>query len=189
MSHDEPMFRSAREAVRWALSDERAVIDASSLYAGIGKGGLAGYDAAGQAGIILAYVRRLNAPRSSMVIAQAASPKLPCSCRRNCCSGWRSNRTWAEAVGEVAQWWIQAHDPKCPRPRLVMACLRRHFGERIDLESIRRRNGCGRDVVMTVNGEALKVIKPAKELAWQEIESVLMEVGIVGTERPEAVAA
>ena len=188
MTQDEtPLFFSAESAVRWALSDQRVALQQSSIYRSPGSGrGLAGFDGAAQAGMIMAHVQRLDWPAHPLLVAQATAVRLPCGCRRDCCSGWRSNAVWTEAVSHVAEWWLKTQDPGCRRPRLVIGCLRRFFGEHISLEAIGKRNGVSKAAAVELNGAVVKPLKPIKESAWREIEDKLMSVGIVEDKRPMA---
>lgn len=186
---NEPLFHSAHAAVRWALSDERVALQQVSTYRGPGSGrSLSGFDGAAQAGIILSHVHRLERPRNLIVSAQEASTKLPCACRRDCCSGWRSNPVWTAAVSGVAEWYVEIHDPHGRHRRIIAACLRRFFGERINLETIGKRSGVSKALACEVNGIVLGHLKPLKESAWEILEEGLASAGLIEAAASRAVA-
>jgi hypothetical protein len=176
----EPLFTSAHAAVRWALSDERVALQQSSLYRSPGSGrGLSGFDGAGQAGIIISAVYRMGSPHADLVMADAASVKLPCACRRDCCSGWRSNQVWIDHVNYITAWWIETNEPGCKRPRLVMGCLRRFFGENISMEAIGKRNAVSKALVVEANGLIVKPLKPLRDAAWARLDEGLTALGLL----------
>jgi len=187
MSHDEsePLFHTALSAIRWALSDRNADLTRNSLWRYINSvpepasRGLGGFDGAGQAGIIVSHVMRLGTPKAQIVIAQAAVAKLPCACGRDCCSGQRSNPIWVGSVESVAKWYLTTREPDCKRPRLVVGCLRRFFGEHVGLEVLAKRNGVSRSLVAQQNGEILAPVKSYRDSAWREVEDSLTKAGLV----------
>lgn len=191
MSNDEsqPLFRTAHDAVRWALSDDRVALQQVSTYRAPGSGrGLSGFDGAAQAGMILSHIRELRSPLNHLIVAQAASVKLPCTCGRDCCSGWTTNRRWADAVEAVAVWWESEHQ-ECSRPRLLRGCLRRFFGENVGMDTLARRAGLHRATVSEFNGHAVGPIKPLKEAAWRELEDRLGAVNLAEVPQTRAAAA
>lgn len=179
-TESEPLFHSALAAVRWALSDERVALQQSSLYRSPGSGrGLSGFDGAGQAGIVISAVYRMGSPHADIVMADAASVKLACTCRRDCCSGWRSNQVWLDHVNFVTSWWIETNEPDCKRPRLVMGCVRRFFHENISLEAIGKRNGVSKALAVEANGVIVKPLKPIRDAAWVRLDSGLTSLGLL----------
>lgn len=190
-NESEPLFHSARAAVRFALSDERVALQQVSTYRSPGSGrGLSGFDGAGQAGIIMSHVRALGHPLSHILIANEAPPKLPCACRRDCCSGWTTNWRWGEAVEAIAAWWEGEHGGSdFQRHRLLRGCLRRFFHEHIGIDALAKRSGLHRATVSEFNGAVLKPLKPLKEAALREVEERLVEAGIVEDSTESAAAA
>lgn len=175
-------FENARQAVAWAVDEARVVLQRSSLYRRSGQTeGLAGYEAAGHAGMIVSRVRELREPRTSLIVSDASKTKLTCECRRPCCSGYRFNPLWTDATASIAEWWVRTQEPHCARPRLVLACVRRYCGEHIGMEAIAKRNAVGRTSAVEMNGRVVKPLKELKEAAWRELESVLAASGIVAT--------
>ena len=191
MSHDEsePLFRTAHDAVRWALSDDRVALQQVSTYRSPGAGrGLSGFDGAAQAGIILSHIRGLRSPLNHLIVAQAASVKLPCTCGRDCCSGWTTNWRWAEAVEAIAVWW-ESDQEESSRPRLLRGCLRRFFGEHVSIDALAKRAGLHRATVSEFNGRVVGPIKPLKESAWRELEERLAALGLIDGLVTETAAA
>lgn len=103
----EPLFRSAHAALVFALHYSMQQYDRppmNRVAAGPAKGdgkGLSGLDGAGQAGMIRAELARLAPLHQSVLVASIAPQQLPCECGVSCCSGWKVNQEWANAMGEL----------------------------------------------------------------------------------------
>lgn len=106
----EPLFRSAHEALTFALNYSMQQYDrplmnramsAKSSGGGEGKG-LSGLDGAGQAGMIRAELEKLVPLHQAVLVASVAPAQLPCECRVSCCSGWKVNPEWQEAMSALS---------------------------------------------------------------------------------------
>lgn len=64
---------------------------------------LRGLDGAGQAAMIAKQLDYLTPAQKDCVIAQYKHWVLPCACRSPCCSGYRKNPGWNEAVERLCQ--------------------------------------------------------------------------------------
>lgn len=62
---------------------------------------LRGLDAAHQAGYVLAQFLRMEPHHRAVLGGLLIRAYEPCACRSPCCSGWRRNARWAEAVKET----------------------------------------------------------------------------------------
>ena len=70
----------------------------------VGRGGMAGLDATGQAGMIRSQVKNLGKLYESILIARTAPRDRPCECKAACCSGSKTNREWLDAIAFLADY-------------------------------------------------------------------------------------
>lgn len=106
----EPLFRSAHEALTFALNYSMQQYDRplmnramSAKPSGGGEGkGLSGLDGAGQAGMIRAELAKLVPLHQAVLVTSIAPARLPCECRVSCCSGWKVNPEWQDAMSQLS---------------------------------------------------------------------------------------
>jgi hypothetical protein len=60
-----------------------------------------GLDEAHLAGLILAAFKTLEPSYQALLTAAVAQPRFVCICGRDCCSGWKPNKTWQGAVQAI----------------------------------------------------------------------------------------
>lgn len=122
---DPPLFHSAEQAVRFALTraGHPARPASSRLLDPSRSSDFTALDQAGQAGMILNVVERQGRLAMAVMTAAAAPKWLNCSCRRPCCSGKAKNFEWYRAINILAE-----ESPiRCPY-LLRIACLMRIYG-------------------------------------------------------------
>lgn len=95
------LFNDARSALRFAVclegSPERPAMN--RLWDKMAGGrGLAGLDAAAQAGMILHILKGLGPLYFAALVADGAPHSRPCGCRRPCCSGKTIVPEWRDAI-------------------------------------------------------------------------------------------
>lgn len=192
MTTVEPIFRSAREALVFALNfsaeqyDRPAMSKMAARATGSGRG-LGGLDGAAQAGFVRQELAACGRLYEALIIAQLAPRGTPCACRAPCCSGTRPNRERAEAIDYLVTEAIKVLSGCVTHHRmrvaLVEAALRR---ERPGITALAERCGVHRD---TVSEHAKRVrrwlIGEREEIgleqrAWEAITARLTACGMVG---------
>lgn len=138
----EPLFRSAHEALTFALNYSMQQYDRplmnramSAKPSGGGEGkGLSGLDGAGQAGMIRAELAKLVPLHQAVLVASIAPARLPCECRVSCCSGWKVNPEWQDAMSQLSVAAAAGALSGClSNGRLRSALIQRHFGAKASL--------------------------------------------------------
>ncbi len=109
MTHAEPtLFKDGYHALIFAFNQTGQSIDRPMMNRlaapTVGKGGIAGLDAIGQAGMIRSQVKKLGKISESILIARTAPRDRPCECKAPCCSGSKLNREWVEAIAYLADY-------------------------------------------------------------------------------------
>ena len=123
---DEAVFDSTRSAIVFAFgfSTEQYGQGVLGKLAGrqLGSGkGLVGMDGAGQAGMVLAAIWRLNDVERAVTVARFAVRTEPCPC----CGGQRKSQLWREAIERLADWCIP---PGVSNVRCRRDLVGRYFG-------------------------------------------------------------
>ncbi|ODA19957.1 hypothetical protein A9G00_43560 [Achromobacter xylosoxidans] len=148
----EPLFKSAHEALLFALNYSMQQYDrplmnriaSGELTAGMASGGgkgLSGLDGAGQAGMIRAELAQLRPLQQAALIASAAPAQIPCECRVSCCSGWKVNPEWRDAMSVLSTAAAAGALSGCiSNGRLRSALIQRHFGAEISLLKLAERH-------------------------------------------------
>lgn len=65
--------------------------------------GLSGNDGAAQAGMIWRELQDVSPLERAVLIARYAPKSIPCACTNPCCSGYRPNPTWNDAIRDLEQ--------------------------------------------------------------------------------------
>lgn len=152
----EALFRSADAALKFAFRfsseqyDRPLMNRMADKSAGKGKG-LAGLDGAGQAGIIRREVRELGPLHEAMVIARYGPRDVPCSCRAPCCSGFKLNREWAEAIGLITTAAMEKLSGKLSHYQLRRGIVERQFGVKHKIGELAERCNVNRDTASDHN--------------------------------------
>lgn len=113
------LFDSARAALRFAFNHSSASIKPPTMSRAMSEGAdpdakwielptkrsprpgsenLRGLDGAGQAGMILQEFDKLPIWPRLALVCRALAPRVACSCKNPCCSGFRLNKDWSAAV-------------------------------------------------------------------------------------------
>lgn len=199
---DEPLFRTAAEAVRFAVTREglpprpvMARMIASRMIDTVsGRRDLVGLDAAAQAGMVLNVIEGLGRLTVAALIASCAPRIIPCACRRPCCCGRKVNHTWREAIDTLAQEAIRALPSGSRRSYALRSgiLLKIYAGQTtfkeiaedlsLDQETVSRQH---RAIYRWLKGtRAGRNGEPALEgletAAWSDAETALGQAGLVG---------
>lgn len=146
-----PLFPSAHAALVFALNYSMQQynrplmnrIASGELTAGRapeGGKGLSGLDGAGQAGMILAELERLRPIEQAVLVAHAAPSRVPCACGVACCSGWKINPEWQDAMAVLNTAAASGALSGCvSNGRLRSALIQRLFGVKVTLAELAER--------------------------------------------------
>lgn len=191
---DQALFKSAHAAIAFALNyntTEHVERSPASKMADTVKGsgnGLVGFDGAGQAGFILAELKRTGPLHEACIIARVAKRNVDCSCGAPCCSKHRPNNQWHEAINYIAlevKTLVDAEREKGKRGVVDNVAMRRaivakFFGEHIKIKEL--ANACEVSDVTVANhiGKINRILKKNEGQAWEELEAAFQTSGLVG---------
>lgn len=98
------LFKSTYDALRFAYQFDGTNVCLPKITPSVANNrGLGGLDGAAESGNIKRIARDLGKIPEALLIARFAPQKLPCSCDRSCCSGWKVNLTWKSAISAIAE--------------------------------------------------------------------------------------
>lgn len=127
------VFRSVEAALRFAFGNRhRGSPDTLARYLKSAMGGAPRFDdeieRAAWAGDIRRRADMLPPLSRWLLIAKFAPKAFPCACRRACCSGWRINEEWAEAISEIVSRTPEAVPATLLQRRLCQGVVKRWAG-------------------------------------------------------------
>lgn len=144
----QPLFKSAHAALVFALNYSMQQYDrpllnriaSGELTAGMapaGGKGLSGLDGAAQAGMIRNELAQLSPIQQAALVASIAPQQLPCDCRVSCCSGWKINQEWANAMSALTTAAAAGALSGClSNGRLRSMLIQRLFGAKVTLSKL-----------------------------------------------------
>ena len=158
--------------------------------------GLSGLDGAGQAGMIRAEVSALGPLAEAILTARIAPRTTPCHCRSSCCSGYKANAEWTNAIAFLADHVRKTALFGCTSHGLLRReYVRRYFSSKeskVSLDKIAEKYSVDRH---TVSAHASKVaamlggvtakkdrneVPGLESAAMDAIEERLRAIGMVG---------
>lgn len=188
-THDDVKFESAREALIFALNASiqsaypRPTMNRLAAPSTGSGYGLAGLDAAGQAGMVRAEVKALGALAEAILFARSAPHGIPCACRASCCSGNKRNKEWVDAISHLADYMRTTALSGCTvNGHLRLKYVERYFAkkvERVNLEHLADENDVNRKTVFAHNAKVAKHLKALEVVAEAAIDENLRRVGMV----------
>jgi hypothetical protein len=185
----EPLFHATHGALMFAFNFVHGSLKKSTLAQLLPPGrpgrGLSGLDGAAQAGMIKAEVDELQAAHKSMIAARFAPANSPCACRSSCCSGYRENREWQEAVHWLAEYTLsEGLTGTISHVRIRRALVTKYFGVRTSLVEIAMACGVNRDTVSANNMRVVDRFKKLERHATEAIDERLVRAGIIEPPTP-----
>lgn len=194
-------FTSAHDALTFAFNVSDQAYDRPMMNRlaapSIGRGGLSGLEAPGQAGMIRAEVKAMGKLAEAIIIARIAPRSTPCQCRSACCSGQKPNKEWTDAIATLSDHVRTTALAGCianglMRREYVVRCFSKK-DDRISLEALAEKHEIARQTVSAHAGKVMayfagiqaKKDKPSvpgmEHIAFEAIEDRLREIGMVGT--------
>ena len=193
----ESLFRDARSAIRFAVTCEgnpgrplsSRMVDPTRS----GRDFYQGLDAAAQAGFIMGKLGALGRLRVAVLVAGCGPSRVPCHCRRPCCSGYRIPSEWREAIDTISQEAARAL-PVGSKNNYGLRCMLvlkifgvsatlRQIAEELHLdgETVARHH---RAILAWLRGgrtgQKGEVTTGIELYAWAEAERILQRAGVIG---------
>jgi len=201
MQGENMLFQNAHGALTFAFNFSGQAYDRpmmnrlASPAIGSGKG-LVGLDGAAQAGMIRAEVKAMGRLAEAILIARIAPRMTPCGCRSACCSGFKPNKEWTDAIAYLGDHVRTTVYAGC----VINGLMRREYlvryftkkDERTSLEALAEKYDIARNTVSAHNskvatwlgGVPARKDKPAQlgmeQAAFDAIEDRLRGIGMVG---------
>ena len=193
-------FKSADEALKQAFNASSQAYDRPTMNRmaspSLGRGGLVGLEAPGQAGMVRAEVQALGKLAEAILIARLAPRSMPCHCRQSCCSGKKPNKEWTDAISILADYVRTTALAGCTSNGMLRReYVVRYFtrkDDRISLEALAEKHDIHRDtasahaakVALLLGGAQPKKGRPGvpglESAAMDAIEDRLRDIGMVG---------
>lgn len=140
---------------------------------GCGSGkGLVGMDGAGQAGMVLAELGRLEAIEMAALVARYAQRCEPCPC----CGSARPTKLWSEAVAVLASWCVPA---VVSNLRVRRELIGKFFGHRVEFTDLAQRHGMNRKTVAEHHALICRRLKELEARVQVSADDALKAVGMV----------
>lgn len=151
---------------------------------------LHGLDGAGQAAFIAKQLDHLTQPEKDCVIAQYKAWVLPCACRNPCCSGYRKNSGWSDAIDRLCE--HLKHEAELSRipgrkglsthPQMRRALVERFFipEKVLILAELAERCGVTPQTVITHKKPIEQYLRITLREALSQVDQILSTLGIVG---------
>lgn len=183
---EEPLFVTTRGALWFAHNFTHGSLKKSAMAAMIPDGepagkGLGGLDGAAQAGMILAEVSTLSPLGQNLTMARYAPRKALCKCGSHCCTGFKPNRQWSEAID-----WLANHVHAAVQVgvfshyHLRRALVMRYFGEESNFRDIAAKCGVNKDTASHYNQKISAYLSAQEAKIEQQADELLRTVGVVG---------
>jgi hypothetical protein len=152
--------------------------------------GLRGMDGVGQAAMIAKQLDHLTGPQKDCTIGQYMNWVLPCECRNPCCSGYRKNPPWAQAIGRLCTHLketaelsrIKGRKGLSTHPIMRLALVERFFvpGKTIILADLAEQCSVTPQTVITHKKPIEQHLKETLDDAVIQLDQILSNLGIVG---------
>ena len=176
------IFDDARAALVYALTYRSP--QTTSLAVVLQKGplgrahGLAGFAAAGQAGMILAQLARRPDREILALVLSSMNHNKSCHCGSPCCSGWRPDPVWTNAAVEMGDYLHEDLAGRIMYRAVRQALIERYFGyRRITLEEIAERCAISKRSVEEHAACVNRALKELKGRSWHAFAQALTEAG------------
>ena len=189
---NEPLFRSAHEALVFALNYSGQAYDrplmnrmADEPHRSSGKG-LVGLDGAAQAGMIRAELSMLAPVLQAALIARCGPQSTPCACKHACCSGQKPNPEWNEAIAVLSSYSLSVLSGRVSNGKLRRGIVAKHFGAAIGgIGKLADVCNVNRDTASDHNAKIVPLLKETEGRAWHEFDQRMFATGTI--KQPEKV--
>lgn len=166
---EEPLFRSASDALRFAYlfsGEQYPLTIMAKMMRGIcGSGkGLVGIDGAAQAGLILRMVKDLSSQHQAALGARYLE---------------RSDRRWADSVLALTQDSLTAVSGVLSHRYVRQAIVMRFFGAKVNFGEVAEKCGVHRNTVSNHNRLIGKHLRELEDAAYWRATDLMRERGVI----------
>ncbi|SDR47200.1 hypothetical protein SAMN05445850_4521 [Paraburkholderia tuberum] len=168
----EGIFKSAHEAIVFACnytSQQYAMSPMAKLLQrgahGSGRG-LIGLDGAAQSGMVFAELDGLDYLQMLILVARNSPRKERCECTHSCCSGWKPNPIYRDAVSQLTELVMPVLGSAFSFRRHRYAVVDKYFGEKHDIKAIAEDLGLPPRTADRHASAIRKFLKDAEKDAW-----------------------
>lgn len=182
----EPIFTSTHAALSFAFSDgfacyPRSIMARLASSPSRTTNRPSGIDGAAQAGLIIAIIDSTVGESDAAIIAARFTKRSEvCACGRLCCAGHRPYAPWLESVLMLCE-LMRFAVPETSTNRMVREqCVRKYFGERVNLAKVARECKLHSDTVSKHNNKIVTLLKVGEKRTISVLSGALEEAGIVG---------
>jgi hypothetical protein len=184
VQHD-GIFKSAHEAVIFACNytaQQYAMSPMAKLLQRGGNGsgrGLVGLDGAAQSGMVLAELQHIDYMHMLVLVARSAPRKERCECSHACCSGWKANPIYRDAVSQLTDLVVPALAGAFSLRRFRLAVIEKYFGEKIKIKDVAADLGIPPRTAERHASLIKTHLKEAEKTAWTEWYGQLDGAGMI----------
>jgi hypothetical protein len=206
-----PLFDSAVAALRFAVNHSVASIKAPTMNTMLashpnpsgswleaptkrnprpGAENLRGLDGAAQAGMILLEFAKLPVWPRLALLARSDAPRMACSCKQPCCSGFKLNGDWSAAVEALClvlknqAELSRKHGKKgySTHPVLRRVLVECHFdpGRRVTIHDMAERVQLSTATVVAHKKLIVDFLDEEEKKGWTQLDELLQASGVVG---------
>lgn len=173
----EPVFDNTHHALTFAFRFSSQQYGESLLgklqNRGLGSGkGLVGLDGAGQSGMVLAEINRLEPIEIAALVARYAPRCEPCPC----CGGDKPTAGWREAMEALAAWCVPTG---VLNVRVRRELIGKFFGVRVNFLELANRHGMNRKTVSEHYAVICRRLKELEQRAQVVVDDALKMAGMV----------
>ena len=146
------LFRTPQDALIFAFNysmqqQGRPLADRMAAPAARTGKGLSGNDGAGQAGMVRRELAFLQEIELAVLIARFAPRAMPCACRNACCSGYRPNPEWLDAIRVLEQAALEQLAGHLSHYRLRRRLVEKAVGLKVEIKALARECGVNEKTV------------------------------------------
>ena len=184
--YEEPIFRTTHAALSYAFSagfgcyprSVMARMGSPPTRASARPGGI---DGAAQAGLIVSIIDGVASDTDGAILAARYTKRTTvCECGRLCCCGHKQAAAWLEAVLLLTEGLRFAVPETSSNRQLREICVRKYFGERINMVEAAAQCKVHRITSSAHNNKIVTLLKVDEKRAMYVVGAALEEAGIVG---------
>jgi hypothetical protein len=149
---EQKLFRTPQDALIFAFNysmqqQGRPLADRMASPAARTGKGLAGNDGAGQAGMVRRELAFLQEIELAVLIARFAPRSMPCACRNPCCSGFRPNQEWEDAIRVLEQAALEQLAGHLSHYRMRRRLVEKAVGLKVEIKTLAKECGVNEKTV------------------------------------------
>ena len=140
-------------------------------------------------GMILGHLATLPPYQQAALVATAARRTYPCACRQPCCSGFKPNKDWVDAVKQLCEHIRHTTDAMHhnsgkkrihTNPQLRRMLVEKHFGQHYVLADLAEQFQITEATVINHRKPITLMLTNAQKDGQSALDEALTRAGIVG---------